>query len=271
MLLTQRIEQKTRKTCLDWGEIKEKSELICTDWASGSLDFASRDSEGFTCICTRAKDLRKRGGRKLGKGNRMAQISPFLSFFSCLFVLRLVWGCEKKKGCQLHRITLAVQWAAYLTWRENRNYDKGVCTPRKKYAKNLTYHQSCTQFSEQVILKPLQVSWGLSQVPGAGTPGEAAAVQAPNTTRGVAEDADTYRGSSHAMEWWKQVINMHHTVPKAEPAANECCAEGSGHGFAKFCVLGTPVKHNTEMQLGSCSHQRASHCKWAIGVVSAHM
>lgn len=179
----------------------------------------------------------------------MAQISPFLSFFSCLFV----------------RITLLVQWAAYLTWRENRNYDKGVCTPRKKYAKNLTYHQFCTQFSEQVILKPLQVSWGLSQAPGAGTPGEAAAVQAPNTTRGVAEDADTYRGSSHAMEWWKQVINMHHTVPKAEPAANECCAEGSGHGFAKFCVLGTPVKHNTEMQLGSCSHQRASRCKWGAG------
>lgn len=57
--------------------------------------------------------------------------------------------------------------------------------------------------------------------------------------------------SSHALEQGKQAVSMHHAAPKAEPAANECYTEGSGHGFAKFCVLGTSGKHTTKTQLSS--------------------
>lgn len=38
----------------------------------------------------------------------------------------------------------------------------------------------------------------------------------------------------------KQVINMHQAEPRAEPAADEGCTEGSGHRAAEFCALGTP-------------------------------
>lgn len=74
--------------------------------------------------------------------------------------------------------------------------------------------------------------------------GEAAAGQAPNAIRGKAEDAGTCGGSSHALERRKQVVSMHHPAPGAAPAANECYAEGSGHGLVKHCVHGTPGKHH---------------------------
>lgn len=94
-------------------------------------------------------------------------------------------------------------------------------------------------------------------------PGKAAAVQTPNATRGMAEDAGVCRGSSHALERRKQVVSMHHAAPKAEPTANECYAEDSGHGFAKFRARGTPAKHNTETRLGS--HCPPSAARWNRG------